>query len=259
MQERSADGIIWRTAPLGEKDLLITFFTQQEGKMRLVAKGAQGEKSKRKGTLQSFSQLHLCYIPSRSDTGLGRLTRTDFFSAPTVDADRYIILSCLAEVSDYFIPLGESVPEIYDLWKEMLHIPVEKPYLQCSGFFVQLLSVLGVFPEFRICVKCGAKFSAEKNIFWLPESGLSCCENEYTASEKNISSFSFREIKTLFFLQHTALETFCKLSLPEREQKQLFSKIFIAISHISHKTFKSHSLLEEMLPFFSCTSPQPSV
>ena len=61
MNIKSSTSIIMRVSEFGESDLLITFFTPTEGKIKGIAKGARRSKARFVNCLDIFSLVNLEY------------------------------------------------------------------------------------------------------------------------------------------------------------------------------------------------------
>ena|GEM_PF-4549190 len=240
-------GIIWKLEPFQETDALLTIFGRDSGKINLLAKGLRSEKSKRRGSLQVLNLVHFDYVLPKNENGLGRITKTEFISAPLAhDHIAYATFALLIEISDRFLAARQSVEKIYDLWQHLLALPLAKPQLEICGFILQFMHELGLFPDFQRCNICAEKFSAEKEIFWKRGDGVSCCEKS-PLSEFAAQRLNFSEIKTLFFLAHTAPENFAKLFLSKAEQDALWNLIFSELQFLSEKPFKALKVFLEFL------------
>ncbi len=65
---RQSEALILRTYPFHEADLLVTFFTRAEGKVRGVAKAAKRSKRRFGGALEPLTHVtaHWDWIPATS-------------------------------------------------------------------------------------------------------------------------------------------------------------------------------------------------
>jgi len=82
VKQIAATGIVLSRTNYGEADRIITILTQDNGKIRLVAKGVRKIKSKLAGGIELFSVNDIIYLPGKS--GLGTLVssrlRTNYVS-----------------------------------------------------------------------------------------------------------------------------------------------------------------------------------
>lgn len=248
-REVCSRGIIWQIRPYGEKDSILTFFSAEEGKISLLAKGLRGEKSKRKGTIRPFALIDCAHTIPKGQNGMAQLTRSDFLFAPNID-DPVVFaeLSFLAEVSDRFLESRQAVPAIFDLWEKFLRIPFEKPREEICGFLIHFFEKLGLLTDLQKCGKCGEKLSAEKNIVWKDGESLSCCEKkDFTEISPAHKHLSFEELKSLYFYQQVSPELFSRLALPSEMSLNLINLLFQEIRYHSEKPFITKRVFEALL------------
>jgi DNA repair protein RecO (recombination protein O) len=69
MNQLQTTGIILSRTDFGEADRILTVLTQNQGKLRLMAKGVRKIKSKLAGGIELFSVSDLTYIRGRGDVG----------------------------------------------------------------------------------------------------------------------------------------------------------------------------------------------
>lgn len=69
MKQLVTTGIILNRTNFGEADRILTVLTTDQGKLRLIAKGARRVKSKLAGGIEVFSVSDLTFIPGRSGIG----------------------------------------------------------------------------------------------------------------------------------------------------------------------------------------------
>ena len=61
-----SEALTLRKMPLGEADLIVTFFTRENGKLQAVGKGARKNSSKLVGHLEPLTQVNLSLARGRS-------------------------------------------------------------------------------------------------------------------------------------------------------------------------------------------------
>ena len=78
MAAQASETFVLRTYPLKEADLIVSFFTRDQGKLRGVAKRARKPKKQFWSGLERLSQVKMFYLPAReSRTGQPELLRAD--------------------------------------------------------------------------------------------------------------------------------------------------------------------------------------
>ncbi len=160
MQEERTSAIVLRTRVHGESDKIVTFLTQDWGKITGIAKGAKRSRRRFVNVLEPFTHIRLRFRPSRSDELafiLGcELVRT--FRRPSRDIHRFALASYLVELTDVMVAGREAGQEIYTL---LLHglVSLEEasplPALFLPAFELRLLVEVGYAPNMSSCCVCG--------------------------------------------------------------------------------------------------------
>ncbi len=122
MPARLSEAFVLRTYPFQEGDLIVSFFTRDQGKLRGVAKRARKPKGPFGSALERLSQVKLAYY-QRETVELVRvesaeLIQTQFGLASSYDAG--LALDYIAEVSDHLLPPSEPNERFYRLISAVL-------------------------------------------------------------------------------------------------------------------------------------------
>ncbi len=81
---KQSEALILRTYPLREADLLVTFFTRAEGKVKGVAKSAKRSKRRFGGALEPLTYV-VAHWEDKEKQELARLDSCDIISSPLTD------------------------------------------------------------------------------------------------------------------------------------------------------------------------------
>ncbi|MDX2179295.1 MAG: DNA repair protein RecO [Bryobacteraceae bacterium] len=105
----SSESLILRTYPSKESDLVVSFFTRDEGKLRGYARAARKPKSRFGASLERLSYTRVYYV-ARENRELFNLTSADLIQsqfAISRDYEAGVALDFVAEVSDLLLPAHE--------------------------------------------------------------------------------------------------------------------------------------------------------
>jgi len=122
MAARTSESIILRNYPLREADLIVSFFTRDQGKLRGVAKRARKLKSSFGAGLERLSQVEMSYF-QRENRELVNLDSCDLIRSQFELAGSYecgVALDFLAEVSEHLLPANEPNEKFFRLLLAML-------------------------------------------------------------------------------------------------------------------------------------------
>ena len=117
------EGVVLRTAKLGEADRIITLFTRMHGKVRAVAKGVRRTKSRFGGRLEPFMRVNVLIAEGRSLDVISQAeTISAYASSICLDYEAYMAAGIMAETLDKLIDTErEAAPEQYRLLIGALH------------------------------------------------------------------------------------------------------------------------------------------
>jgi DNA repair protein RecO (recombination protein O) len=178
-RELSTAALVLRTRPYGESDRIVTFITEQHGKITGIAKGAKNSRRRFAGTLEPFVQVRAVFR-QRSTTDLVFLLRCEFVAALrsfTRDLDRFAAGSYVLELTDRMVFGRESGRDVYRLVHDGLTLldaggPVE-PVLR--AFELHLLALSGYAPALDQCRGCGRNIEGSAPVYLTVERGGLVC------------------------------------------------------------------------------------
>lgn len=122
MPARVSESYVLRTYPFRESDLIVVFFTRDQGKLRGVARRARKPKSSFGSGLERLSLVNLSY--SQKETReLVNLNSCDLLQSQfnlLSDFDTSVALDYVAEVSDHLLPPHEPNERFFRLLATVL-------------------------------------------------------------------------------------------------------------------------------------------
>ncbi|MFP4053249.1 MAG: DNA repair protein RecO [Phycisphaerae bacterium] len=183
--------ICLRTTDYSETSQVVHFFTRDQGKVGLIAKGSKRPKSKSGGALDLLSEGDLVYSESRSG-GLGTLIEFDetVWRTPLRQCPRSLHAALyMIELVGAMLGENDPHPEIYDLLKNALARLGEPdaPTAAVLAYFQwRLLLRAGLLGEMGRCVSCGREMTPpiKEAYFSSDQGGLLCGACEPSAVEK---------------------------------------------------------------------------
>jgi DNA repair protein RecO len=154
-----AEGIIIRTTDYGETNKIITLYTEEFGKIGLMARGAKKPKS----SLSSVCHVlfyGLCLF--NKGRGLGALYQAesiDPFRTLLGDLEKTSYAVLIVELLDRLTEENQPSPALFRLLRETL-ILIEKgtdEAVMAAIFAVKMMRVAGIDPQVDQCLRCGNK------------------------------------------------------------------------------------------------------
>jgi len=176
---------VLHTRPFRDTSLLVDFFTQDYGRVTLVAKGARNAKQRQRYFLQPFSPLSISW------QGKGELKTLIGVDAPSTSLaleGRFLYSGFYAnELLVYLLPDNDEVEDIYHLYGSLLMSLQQKLSLEPTlrKFEFSLLSCLGYGIGFEFESAEGAPIERDKFYHFSPDVGF-ILNQEVNAREGNV-------------------------------------------------------------------------
>ncbi|MBQ7624568.1 MAG: DNA repair protein RecO [Clostridia bacterium] len=158
-----AKGLVIRSVPYKEADLVLTALTDEFGKITVSARGARRKNSKVSAAAQIFAFSDMVLFERQGRYTLSEAQVIDGFSGLTLDLKRMALASYFAEV------LCESATEGEDAGSDLLRLALNCLYALASGkyacaavktaFELKFASLSGYAPELSYCALCGKELS----------------------------------------------------------------------------------------------------
>jgi DNA repair protein RecO (recombination protein O) len=183
---RVSESFILRTYPFQEGDLVVSFLTKDQGKLRGIAKRARRFKSAFGAGLERLSQVRMAYFQreTRELVSLDscELIRSQFDLVSDYGAN--LALDYFAEVTEQLLPAGESNEKFYRLLVTVIDCLREGSHPGAAGnaplaltyYSLWAVRLSGWLPEFEVCLGCGCvlETDSERAFFTRGSAGLLC-------------------------------------------------------------------------------------
>jgi DNA repair protein RecO (recombination protein O) len=154
------NAIVLKSMKYRDTSRIVSFYTEQFGKIRGIAKGARGSKNKFGSSLDSLARVHLVFY-HKEHRDLHLVSQCDIRDSGSLrkgDLKRMAVgLACL-ELLDQVMHDREqniAVFRLIDRSLELANMPSHDPSTLLSAFKIQLVSLMGYQPQFRACEVCG--------------------------------------------------------------------------------------------------------
>lgn len=156
---KRSEGVVLRTFPFGEADLIVTFMTPDLGILKLFAKSPRKFKSRFGSSLEPLTYAKIAFW-GREDTALPKLTQSDIihpFQSIRENLDCFLKVSGIIELTISFVPERDANKKAYTLLLHTLQA-VEKGFdahLLTCHYKIKLLHFTGFSPGLDSCGRCG--------------------------------------------------------------------------------------------------------
>ncbi|WP_276981961.1 DNA repair protein RecO [Ferrimicrobium acidiphilum] len=150
--------VVIRTWPLGESDRIVSLFTREHGKLRAVAKGVRGAKSRMSGLIQPTSEIDVLLYRGRELDVIQQATLVSSHLARIgVDPGQFGAALEWLETIDNLTLDRHPDPVVYELMNRGLRLLHDEPTPSLLGaLLMRLLDIEGYAPNLSRCGQCGA-------------------------------------------------------------------------------------------------------
>lgn len=184
-RSRKVEGIILRRQRSGEADRLLTVFTRELGKIRVVAHGVRKVQSRKAGHLEPFMQTSMVLAQGREWWVITQAETINAFYALRAELEMTGYAAYVIELMDKFTYEDGPNPPLYRLVLETLqHLEAGDPLFVVSHFYeIRLLDLMGFRPQLFNCVICENEIQAVEQYFSVLQGGVVCPQCAHKSSD----------------------------------------------------------------------------
>jgi DNA repair protein RecO (recombination protein O) len=171
------EAVVLRHHDYGEADRLLTLYTRQLGKTRVLAKGARKIASRKAGHIEPFTQVKLQLARGRDILLVTQADTVDAYLPLREDLILTSQASYVLELLDRFTYVDDTEnPSTFRLLTDTLArlASNDDPWLVIRYYEMRLLDHLGFRPQLIQCVNCGREIKAEDQFFSFRAGGVIC-------------------------------------------------------------------------------------
>lgn len=238
--------IVLKRTDFGEADRLLTVYSLEEGKLRLLAKGVRKPTSRKAGHLELFTHAKLLVARGKELDLITQAEALEYFQSLREDLARTGYAHYVAELTDGFMAEQDKNPQVFHLLLDTLRRLDEghEPWPVLRFFELHLLALAGYRPELFVCVKCREPLKASLNYFSPADGGALCPRcGEGKDGTTTLSSGALRVMR--FFL--TREYELCKmLRVPRNLGVEVTALLRRYLIYHLEKPLKSARFLEKL-------------
>jgi DNA repair protein RecO (recombination protein O) len=193
------EAIILRRADFGEADKVLTIYTPERGKVRVLAKGVARPTSKMGGHLETFTCSQLQVARGRNLDIVTQCETAHSFHLIREDLERTTMAFHVAEIMEHLA--GEHIQNTptYNLLLATLQRldGEDSPDMAVRFFEMQLLEHMGYRPELRRCLRCQDQVRPVVNYFSPGAGGVLCPDCGRTSGGLEVSVNALKLLRVL--------------------------------------------------------------
>ena len=153
------EGVVLKSVPYGEADLIVTYLTPDLGIVKIFAKSPRKIKSRFGSSLEPLTHSQIAFW-GKEEAKLPKLTQSDIIHPFQEIRNSLESFLCIAEIIElilHFIPERDENRAVYALLINTLH-EIENhrnETILINQFKVKLLRFVGFAPKLDVCGRCG--------------------------------------------------------------------------------------------------------
>ncbi len=175
---QASRAIVLRTRPYGESDKIVTFLTEDAGKLTGIAKGAKNSRRRFANCLDPFTAVR-AHFRIRPGAGLVFLESCDLLQPPgaLIDPAKFAYGSYLIELIDQLTAEAQPIRELYCLLAEGLDALRQSTATSAflRTFELRVLGHAGYAPQMEHCERCHEALDTGATAFFDPMHGSFIC------------------------------------------------------------------------------------
>lgn len=206
---QQSEAILLRTWPFAEADLLVSFFTREQGVVRGVARHAMRSRKRFGGALEPMTEVRANWTekPKQDLVGLNHLEILWSPLREPVDFARAIGLALVAEVLEAALPDRAPEDDVYRLSLAVAkRMRGESVFLPATYFLLWINRLLGWMPDLSRCSATGESLRGQAAYFSPVRDGL-FSSTARPAQSVPLSAESLRLAEEIFRNPITAFES----------------------------------------------------
>jgi DNA repair protein RecO (recombination protein O) len=241
------DALILRRADFGEADRLLTVYTPDRGKLRLLAKGVRKTTSRKAGHVELFMLTNMLIAQGRTWDIISQAEIVQAYRGLREDLDKTGHAYYIAELIDRFTEEHDPNQPLFELLALTLaHLEhIDDPFSVLRYFELHLLNLTGFQPQLHFCVACQDPLEpVDNNYFHFVDGGMLC--PTHGQIRPNAEPIPLPVLKVLRFLQTESWEKVATLQLTPKTRQQVETLLHDYLTFLLERQLKSVDFLRKL-------------
>ena len=240
------EAVVLRRQDLGEADRLLTVYSLENGKLRLVAKGVRKPKSKKAGHLEPFTRVRLQNARGRELVIINQAEAIELYPAIHKDLECLSRAAVIGELVDRFSIEQEAHRGVYrllcDAYERMnaSFVPATVQRYFEAGF----LETVGYRPELFRCVHCSSEIRPEAQFFSYRDGGVVC--PSCAAAGTGLHRISLQALKVLRHFQRSSFSAVAGIEIRGSVHAELDELMEGFFNHLLERKLRSPTFIRQV-------------
>jgi len=248
-ESQKTTGFVLRCLNYGESDLIITFYSNDFGKLTGIAKGAKRSKKRFVNVFEPFSLTNIIFSRKNRDVlaFIESCEIIDHYNSIRQDLEKTLIASYFIDLADHFSPEGKKNEKIFELLQNFLALlDDEKASTATVRFFeMRLLKLSGFEPALDHCIRCKTPVANGSSYYFYPrDGGIKCAA--CAQPERYDQSISAGTVRTLLLGKDMDIDKIKLIALSDSLAMESRNILIGFISHVLGREVKSLKVMEQV-------------
>jgi len=154
--------VVLNSREMRDAHRILTLFSKEQGKIRVVAHGVTKPTSRKRGAVQPFSVTDFLLRRGRELDSISQCEGREFFPGMWADLDKMLYAGHIAELVDALTVDGDPHEAVFvHIIKTLRELDkTADPELVARWFELRLMALLGYLPDLSGCVNCGGEVNS---------------------------------------------------------------------------------------------------
>ena len=241
-----SEAIVLRRSDFGEADRMLTLYSRELGKIRVLAKGARKPQTRKTGHVELFMRTNFLIARGRNIDIITQAELVEAYPALRDDLVRTTYAAYAAELLDKLTAEEDRDLRKYNLLSDALNWIAQGDNLLLAARFyeLRLLSLAGYQPQLFRCVSGGEPIEEQDQFYSAELGGLLCPEDRDL--DRRAQPITAPAVKVLRYLQTHNWDTVKVLQLQRKLHAELETIMQYNLRHILERNLKSVDFLNRL-------------
>lgn len=246
MKLYKAEALVLRARDCGDGDKLLTLFSREYGKIKVIAHGVSKPSSRKRGSVQPFTLTKFLLYRGRDLDSVSQCEGKEMFLSLRESLEKISYASYLAELVDALTPDGEPNEPLFLLLLTTLRLMAgEDPEILTRAFEIKAAGFVGYRPVLETCANC--REAAARQPYFSPALGGVLCE-KCSRSDPNALSCNKGIVEILKILLNWCPSRLRQLKIEPLTKKQIGRILHEYLKFHLDRDLKSSSFLNRLTP-----------
>lgn len=239
-----AEGIVLGRRDLGDADRIVTLFTREFGRRRLVARGSRRPASHLAPSIELFNRVRILGVVGSSLHILSQAEELETHPRLRTDLPAFAAAGWAVELLNGLSEDDEPSTDAYAALLTFLRgldVSEEPPEVWLAALSLVLLRLHGYLPELEVCIACQKPVEEGDHLFASGAGGVVCGNDRHTHVSRPLSVGT---LKALRFLAREGFHGAGRLSVDDAVRAEIHDVLQTYSTAILEREIKSARMLD---------------